>query len=305
MSQKRVCLGLALGALGVLMFAGTVPAMRLATGSTEQPMLSAQFVTLGRAAFAGVLSILYLLAVKAVWPDRDQWRHILIAGLGIVIGFPLFLGFGVPHVPSSHAAVITGVLPLATALAGALLLRHRASRGFWLCVLAGFALVIHYAWRSSGANGASPGLHPADGWLLLAVASAACGYVLGARLSERMPAEFVICWILVGYLPITLAGSWWYWPEQTGVFTPTVLWAFLYNAAISMWLGFFAWYRGLAIGGTMRVSQVQLVQPFITMLIAVPLLGEAIGVLELGTGLAIMAIIVLSRRARTLQARDP
>lgn len=283
------------------MFAGTVPATRLATGSAEHPMLSAQFITLGRAAFAGLLSALYLLAVKAAWPGKDQWRRILIAGLGIVIGFPLFLGLAVPHVPSSHAAVITGVLPLATALAGALLLRHRASRGFWLCVLAGFALVIHYAWRSAGAvdGASSPGLHAADWLLLLAVACGGCGYVLGARLSEHMPAEHVICWILVGYLPITLTGSWWTWPEQSGVFTPTVIWAFLYNAVISMWLGFFAWYRGMAIGGTMRVSQVQLLQPFITMLIAVPLLGESIGVLEIGTGLAIMAIIVISRRTRT------
>ena len=41
-----------------------------------------------------------------------------------------------------------------------------------------------------------------------------------------------------------------------------------------MWLGFFAWYRGLALGGTVRVSQVQLLQPFLALLFAVPVLGE-------------------------------
>ena len=49
-----------------------------------------------------------------------------------------------------------------------------------------------------------------------------------------------------------------------------------------MWLGFFAWYRGLALGGTVRVSQVQLVQPFLCMLFAVPLLGESLDAVTLG-----------------------
>jgi len=63
-----------------------------------------------------------------------------------------------------------------------------------------------------------------------------------------------------------------------------------------MWIGFFAWYRGLALGGTVRVSQVQLVQPFFSMLMAVPLLGERLDALTLGFGVAVIATVFLGRR---------
>jgi drug/metabolite transporter (DMT)-like permease len=78
---------------------------------------------------------------------------------------------------------------------------------------------------------------------------------------------------------------------------PASAWAaFGYVAVFSMWLGFFAWYRGLALGGTVRVSQVQLVQPFLGMLFAVPLLGERLDAVSLGFGLAVMATVLAGRR---------
>jgi drug/metabolite transporter (DMT)-like permease len=52
-------------------------------------------------------------------------------------------------------------------------------------------------------------------------------------------------------------------------------WASLgYLGVVSMFLGFFAWYRGLAIGPMAQVSQVQLVQPVLSILWAALLLGE-------------------------------
>ena len=63
-----------------------------------------------------------------------------------------------------------------------------------------------------------------------------------------------------------------------------------------MWLGFFAWYRGLALGGTVRVSQVQLLQPFLSMLFAIPLLGESLDLLTAGFGLAVMAVVFIGRK---------
>jgi drug/metabolite transporter (DMT)-like permease len=56
--------------------------------------------------------------------------------------------------------------------------------------------------------------------------------------------------------------------------TPVEWAAFAYLAVVSMYLGFFAWYRGLAIGPMARVSQVQLVQPVLTIMWAALLLGE-------------------------------
>jgi drug/metabolite transporter (DMT)-like permease len=62
-----------------------------------------------------------------------------------------------------------------------------------------------------------------------------------------------------------------------------------------MWLGFFAWYRGLALGGAVRVSQVQLVQPFLSMLFAVPVLGERLDAATVGFALAVVATVFVGR----------
>jgi len=281
--------GLWLGLLGVVIFAITLPMTRLATGSAAAPQLAPVFVTFGRAAGAGVLSLAYLLAVRARWPSGRQWGELGLTALGVVVGFPLFLSLALRLVPASHASVITGVLPLATAAVGALVLGQRPSGGFWACAVAGTLLVLGFAaWKGAG------GLHLADGLLLLAVLSAAGGYVSGARLSKAMPAEHVICWVLVMSLPFTLPVAAISWPAQP---VSTGAWVgFGYVTLFSMWLGFFAWYRGLALGGTVRVSQVQLVQPFLSLLMCVPVLGERLDAGTLAFSVAVIATVGLGKR---------
>ena len=72
--------------------------------------------------------------------------------------------------------------------------------------------------------------------------------------------------------------------------------AFAYVSLVSMWIGFFAWYRALALGGTVRVSQVQLVQPFLSLLFAVPLLGEPLDAVTVVFALAVVATVFVGRR---------
>ena len=138
-------------------------------------------------------------------------------------------------------------------------------------------------------------LHPADLLLLAAVACAAVGYGYGAQLSQRMRAEHVICWALVIALPITLPLALWTLPQAA--LPASAWWGFGYVAVFSMWIGFFAWYRGLALGGTVRVSQVQLLQPFLSILAAVPILGESVDAATCLFLLAVMAVVFASRRA--------
>jgi drug/metabolite transporter (DMT)-like permease len=71
---------------------------------------------------------------------------------------------------------------------------------------------------------------------------------------------------------------------------------FAYVSLVSMWIGFFAWYRGLALGGTMRVSQVQVLQPFLSMLFAVPLLGERLDAMTVVFAAAVLAVVWLGKR---------
>lgn len=283
--------GLWLGFLGVAIFALTLPMTRLAVGTPEAPLMSGPFIALGRAAVAAVLSAAFLLATRAPLPRRADWLPLLLTAGGVVFGFPLFTSVAMRYVEAVHASVIVGVLPLATALVGALLHRQRPSVGFWLCAALGSALVVGFAVLRSGSG---LRLHAADALLLAAMACAAVGYGYGARLSQRMRAEHVICWALVISLPVTLPLS--LWTRPTTALPASAWWAFGYVALFSMWIGFFAWYRGLALGGTVRVSQVQLVQPFLSMLFAVPLLGERLDALTLGFALAVIATVFAGRR---------
>ena len=281
--------GMTLGLLGVVMFAMTLPMTRLAVGDQTAPQLDPLFVTAGRAAGAGLLSVAWLAWHRVAPPPRHHWRALALSALGTVLGFPLFLALALREVDAMHAAVITGVLPLGTAVAAALSFRQRPSLGFWLCALAGCALVLAFAvWRGGGA------LSLGDGWLLLAVLSTSVGYVAGARVSHAMPASQVICWILVGSLPVTLPLALVGWPSEP---VRASAWAGLaYVTVFSMWLGFFAWYRGLALGGTVRVSQVQLIQPFLALLFAVPVLGETLDAATLIFSLAVIAVVFIGRK---------
>lgn len=209
----------------------------------------------------------------------------------MVFGFPLFTSMAMRHVEAVHASVIVGVLPLATAAVGALLHRQRPSAGFWFCAALGSGLVVAFALRSSGSHGL--GLQPADTLLLAAMGCAAIGYGYGAQLAQRMRPEHVICWALVIALPLALPAAVLARPQAA--VAASAWWGFAYVAVFSMWLGFFAWYRGLALGGTVRVSQVQLLQPFLGMLFAVPLLGERLDAVTLGFALAVIATVFASR----------
>lgn len=292
---RRINRGLWLGLLGIVIFAATLPMTRLAAGTPEAPQMSGFFIACGRAVVAGALSAVFLLVTGARLPQRTDWWPLAISAGGVVFGFPLFTSVAMRHVEAVHASVIVGVLPLATAAVGTLLHRQRPSAGFWLCAALGSALVVVFAMlRGGGTTGSGPSLQMADLLLLAAMLCAAVGYGYGARLSHHMRAEHVICWTLVLSLPLTLPISLASWP--TASLKPSAWWGFAYVAIFSMWLGFFAWYRGLALGGTVRVSQVQLVQPFLSMLFAVPLLGEHLDAVTIGFGLAVIATVFMGKK---------
>jgi drug/metabolite transporter (DMT)-like permease len=290
-SAARVRQGLLLGLVGVTLFAMTLPMTRLAVGDSSAPQLPPAFVTAGRAAVAGLCSVLYLVWLRSALPSRAHWPALAVCAAGTVVGFPLFLALALREVEAMHAAVITGVLPLGTAVVGALALRQRPSTGFWACAVAGAGLVIAFALLQGGGR-----LSLSDGYLLLAVLSASVGYVAGARVSAVLPAQEVICWVLVGSLPLTLMASWWAWPASVASVNVAAWAGFAYVALVSMWLGFFAWYRALALGGVLRVSQVQLLQPFLTLMFAVPVLGETLQPSTLLFALAVIAVVFVGRK---------
>ena len=311
-TAEHVKAGLWLGLLGVIIFAVTLPMTKLAVGTLAQPQLSPWFITFGRAAVAGLLSILYLTwqyksakeanstnkkTNQRVWklPSASEWGLLAFTACGVVVGFPLFLSLALQYVPSTHGAVVTGLMPLATAVIAAIWYKQRPSMGFWFFAVLGTVLVLSFMLLRSADAGGQFSMHLADIFLLLAMISGSLGYIGGARLTPSLGAERVICWVLVLSLPITVPLTLQTMPQHFSAIQAGSWWAFAYVAVFSMWLGFFAWYRGLALGGAVRVSQVQLVQPFLSLLFAVPLLGEKIDLMTLGFALAVIATVFIGK----------
>ena len=283
------------GLVGVTLFAATLPMTRLAVGSTDAPQLSPWFVTFGRAAVAGLLSVGYLAWQRSRGelnvPRRGEWPLLGITAFGVIVGFPLFLALALRHVPSTHGAVVTALLPLSTAVLGALWYRQRPSAGFWACAVLGSGLVLGFmAWRAGGFY-----LGAANIYLIIAMTTGAFGYIGGARLTPSLGAEQVICWVLACCLPLTLPVAWWFAPAAPGAISAMAWTGFAYVSLFSMWIGFFAGYRALALGAV-RVSQIQLVQPFLSLLFAVPLLGERLDLITACFALAVIATVFVGKK---------
>jgi len=292
--MKNETLGLWLGVLGVAVFAVTLPMTRLATGTEDAPQLSPWFVTFARAVIAGALSGAFLLLTRSPLPTRSQRKPLFLAMLGNALIFPLLLGLALRQVSSGHAAVFTALTPLATAAVAAVVLHQRAHWGFWACAVLGSALVVVFSLFRASMQGPGFSLEIADVLLLGAVMAGALGYVYGAQITAELGAERVICWVCVMALPLTIPGTLLNWPEQP--ISPQAWGGLAYVGVFSMWAGFFAWYRGLAMGGALRVSQTQLLQPFLSILAAVPLLGEPLEAVTLIFALGVVLTVFAGKR---------
>ena len=259
--------GVVFGLLGVLAFSLTLPATRLAVAALD-PVT----VGLGRSAVAAIPAALLLFLTKQRRPTKPQWRALGIVALGVIVGFPVCSAWAMQRVDASHGAVVLGMLPLATAIAAFLRAGERPSLRFWIASIAGGLTVAAFS-LSSGDGTVSPG----DGALLLGVILAALGYAEGGRLAREIGGWQVICWSLVLAFPFLVAPLAWLMSRH-GLDAPLPAWGgFFYLSFVSAFLGFFAWYHGLALGGVARVGQLQLLQPFFTFLFAASFLGERFG----------------------------
>ncbi|MBC7500701.1 MAG: DMT family transporter, partial [Herminiimonas sp.] len=217
-----------------------------------------------------------------------------------IIGFPVFTSIAMRHVPASHGAIVIGILPLATAVFGALRLGERPSTGFWISAVAGSGVVIGFAvWQGGGA------LHLADLALFAAVIAAAMGYAEGARLSQAMSGQQVISWALVLSLPLLLPISTWLAWRYGMTASPRAWIGFAYVSVFSMFIGFFFWYKGLATGGVSRVGQVQLIQPFLTLGGAALILGEKLDPINIVFAVAVIAVVAIGRRTNIRHVTAP
>ena len=278
--------GMLIGFIGILIFSLTLPVSKIAVLSFDP-----YFIAFGRALLAGLVALAYLIYKAAPWPQKSDWIKFIVIALGVVFGFPIFTTVAMKEGSSSHGAVILGMMPLATTVIGVLRFKERPSIGFWLVSLFGAALVVVYALLKSSGS-----FTYIDGLLVVGGICACIGYVEGGELSRRMNPRAVISWALVVSLPINAIVTLYlfipeYWNADAIAWT-----SFIYLSLFPMFLGFFFWYEGLAIGGIARVSQVQLIQPFCTLVAASLLLGDHLTIMNMVFAFLVVSTVILSKR---------
>jgi len=286
--------GLLAGLAGVVIFGMTLPMTHFALDGFD-----VYAVGLGRAILAAILAGIILAVTRQPVPSRADWPQLFAAAAGVVFGFPLFATAAMQFVPSAHGGVILAFLPLATAMAGAIIGGERPSIGFWIAGVAGSALVLAFAMVEAGGLA----LELADLLLVGAAISAATGYAVSGILARKIGGWQTISWALVFSLPVLVPVTMLLAkPIDPAELSLTAWGGFLYVAIMSQFVGFFFWNKGMALAGVARTGQLQLLQPFITLAAAALLLGEAVTLLHGGFALAIIAVVVIGRQLRIRQA---
>lgn len=286
--------GLLWGFLGVLSFSFTVPFTRVAVETLDPLSVGA-----GRAVVAAALAASALIATRQHLPRDGQWFRLAIVAGGVVAGFPLLTSFAMTSTAASHGAVVIALLPATTAVMAVLRGRERPVKSFWLLTVLGALVAVTFAAIQAGGFGS---LTSTDLLLFGAVIAAAVGYAEGGLMAREIGAWQTISWALVLASPVMLALTI-YSMNQHPLNGGPAQWAsFAYLGIVSMYLGFFAWYRGLGIGPMAQVSQIQLTQPVMSLLWAVLLLGEH---LTLATLLGGIGVIVFAGLAVRVKQRSP
>lgn len=274
------------GFLGVTAFGLTLPATRFVV-----PYLDPVFIGLGRAVVAAMVAAVLLLLARGALPTKRQFTRLGIVALGVVVGFPVLSAWAMQTVPAAHGGVVLGLLPLATAVAGVLISKEHPSFGFWLSGVVGSVLVVSYAWLQ-GVGGFQLG----DLALLGATVAAAIGYAVGGQLARELGGWQVICWALVVSFPFILIPALMQAPEAGWALPVNVWLSFMYLALVSQLAGFFFWNKGLALGGVARVSQTQLLQPFITIIASVMLIHETLDATTIIFALLVVGTVAINRK---------
>ncbi|QSZ51928.1 DMT family transporter [Paenarthrobacter sp. AT5] len=285
------------GLVGVFAFSFTVPFTRVAVDG-----MSPLFIGAGRAVIAAVLAAAALAITKQRFPQGMQWLRLAVVAGGIVAGFPLLTTFALTSTSASHGAVVIALLPAATATVAVMRGRERPRPLFWVLTGVGVVAAVVFALAQSGGF---ESLHWADLLLLGAVVAAAIGYAEGGLLARELGSWQTISWALVVASPVMILLTAMSLASGFPSTTPAGWAAFAYLGVVSMFLGFFAWYRGLAIGPMAQVSQIQLVQPVMTIAWAALLLGESLTLTTVIGGLMVILCAAAAVRVRLAPPSRP
>ncbi len=274
------------GLLGVMIFSGSLPATRLAVEA-----FSPLFLTSARAAIAAGLAAMLLLIWRQPMPRAADFVSLLIVAIGVVIGFPLLTAMALQHISAAHSIIFIGLLPLSTAIFGMVRGQERPRPAFWFFSATGSLLVAGYALSQSQTASLT-----GDLLMLAAIIICGLGYAEGGRLSRHLGGWQVISWALLMAAPFMAGLAALTWPESWQGIRLSAWLGFGYVSVFSMLIGFVFWYRGLALGGTVGVGQLQLLQPFMGLGLSALLLGEPIAFSMVAISALVMLCVLGAKR---------
>ncbi|MCW1887413.1 DMT family transporter [Luteolibacter flavescens] len=274
------------GLAGIVIFSGSLPATRLAVAD-----FSPIFLTSARAVIAALLGSACLFALRQNRPTRADLLPLAIVALGVVVGFPLLTALALQHITAAHSVVFIGLMPLSTAIFGVLRGGERPKPAFWLFSITGAVTVAGFAFSRGGA-----GVLTGDLLMIASILLCGLGYAEGATLSRRLGGWQVISWALVLALPVMAGIAWFTLPSAWGGIGLPAWLGLGYVSVFSMLIGFVFWYRALALGGIAGVGQLQLLQPFLGLLLAALLLHEAVAWTMVASTLVVVLCVAGAKR---------
>lgn len=254
--------GVTKGFIAVVLFSLTVPMTKIALTGFSPEAIAAVRVLL-----AGIFSLFLIGKLSSRIPTLREAGGLLVAGLGVCVGFPYGISLALQQTSAVEMGVALSALPLLTAILAIFISKERHNVGFWISAFAGFGLLAHYF-----ANGLTSDLSAS---VLLTLVSAGFGYAIGGHVAKTLGGWQTICWMMILYLPVS-GLTFGYYALDGFSWNLEACLALIYLALISQWLGFHFWYDGMAQAGIGRISQIQLLQPFLTLIFAALLLGEAL-----------------------------
>jgi len=279
--------GVLLGMIGIVAFSGTFPATKLALTGFD-PFV----VTAGRIIVAGTLGAVLLVVSRVSIPPWRDLVVLAVTGAGLAIGYPLFVALGLATASSVHGAVVAGFSPSATAALAVLRNHERPPAVFWVGCIGALIAVTAYVFASGSGFGI------ADLFFVAAVVSTSIAYVEGSRLSHRLGADKTLSWALLLMVPVVaipLAVDLMKSPPHD---VSLAAWGGFAWVSLSMFLGAMAWYRGMQLGGTARISQLLVLQPLVTIGISRLIVREAVTPRDIVYALAVIVCVALAIRSR-------
>jgi drug/metabolite transporter (DMT)-like permease len=278
--------GLIFAFIGVFAFSLSLPFTKMALRSFD-PF----FTAFARPIIAAFIAIPLMLALRVPALPRHLWRPTAFTALGAVFGWPILIAIALQRTTSSHVSVIAAVMPLVTAIIAVIKNKKHPGTSFWVASTLGTALLIFFSISRGGTSSADL---LTDLIIVGAVIASSYCYVEGAGLTNYLPGWQVISWVVVISLPIAIPGAITVYLATSDQYEirADAIFGMLGIGLSSMYLGFFAWYRGLQDFGVAHGSQVQQLQAIMTLGWSALLLGEVITLTMVTSAIGIVLCVL-------------